>query len=167
MKPKAILSLSAIVATAIAAGLLFKNAHNPGLKYVFACKGNANTLITSFPLEVRIKDDQFTWSWDLSGVEKYTYGFMQIPIATKTYRLNTRHADGTLVKRIDQNTISINHFHVKATFFLDTCTLEYPAEIDSIQLLIKLLSDQHPTENKIHASQAKALAHYFVCLNNT
>ncbi len=57
MKPKAILSLSAIVATAIAAGLLFKNAHNPGLKYVFACKGNANTLITSFPLEVRIKDD--------------------------------------------------------------------------------------------------------------
>lgn len=105
---------------------------------VFYCEGMVNTMFAKIPLVMKIQDDVLEWSWDLSIFQESMGKLISIPSIKKRYKMNIQYSDGVYIERIDDNTISVDHYHIKGTFFQDTCNLEYPIEIDSVKSLFSI-----------------------------
>ena len=108
------------------------------------CSGKIKTMIYEAPMDVK---------WDGKYLKIKTkvrevidpeilifFDNLEVPVPeiNGRYEMDVQYADGIFVSQLDENKFSVNHFHVNATLFLDQCLVEYPLEIDSLNMLNKL-----------------------------
>ena len=128
-------------------------------KKEFYCEGVYKTLINQYPLQIRLNNEKLSWEInfpnqdeiykidkllnDEINIQNIKDLFLGPSIMTVFYakreniEFNVKYSDGVYLYEIDNNKISINWFLIEGTFIKDTCQLEMPIELSSIEKFIE------------------------------
>ena len=128
-------------------------------KKEFNCEGIYKTLINQYPLQIRLNNEKLSWEINIPNHDEiYKFDelfndeiniqnikdlFIGPSIMTVFYakreniEFNTKYSDGVYIDEIDNNKISIKWFLIEGTFIKDTCQLEMPIELSSIEKFIE------------------------------
>ena len=128
-------------------------------KKEFNCEGIYKTLLNQYPLQIRLSNKKLSWKINIQNHDEiYKFDelfndeiniqnlkdlFIGPSIMTVFYakreniEFNTKYSDGVYLDEIDNNKISIKWFLIEGTFIKDTCQLEMPIELSSIEKFIE------------------------------
>lgn len=128
-------------------------------KKEFNCEGIYKTLLNQYPLQIRLSNEKLSWKINIPNHDEiYKFDelfndeiniqnikdlFIGPSIMTVFYakreniEFNTKYSDGVYINEIDNNKISIKWFLIEGTFIKDTCQLEMPIELSSIEKFIE------------------------------
>ena len=128
-------------------------------KKEFYCEGIYKTLINQYPLQIRLNNEKLSWEINIPNqdeifkfdelfkdeinIQKIKDLFIGPSIMTVFYanreniEFNTKYSDGVYLDKIDNNKILIKWFLIEGTFIKDTCQLEMPIELTSIEKIIE------------------------------
>tara|TARA_A100001388_G_scaffold133625_1_gene98995 strand:- start:550 stop:1014 length:465 start_codon:yes stop_codon:yes gene_type:complete len=105
----------------------------------YTCEGEVKTMFNSFPITVTLRDRKLSWkihrNYD-NFFDANNDGIGSDLLTFYTERQNiefdVKYSDGVLVKRIDDNKLSVKMSYVTGTFLEDSCQLEMPVEQQTI-----------------------------------
>ena len=104
----------------------------------YTCEGEVNTMFHTLPIKVTLKNNKL--SWDIEEDTRF-FGpnadgigitFLSFFYERENIEFDVEYSDGVLVKRIDDNKLSVKMSYVTGTFLEDSCQLEMPVEQKSI-----------------------------------
>ena len=103
----------------------------------YTCEGVVNTMFITYPITVKLKNEKLSWDIDIptgfwSGDDGIGGTLLTMYSERKDIEFDVEYSDGVLVKRIDDNKLSVKMNYVTGTFLEDSCQLEMPVEQESI-----------------------------------
>ena len=92
-----------------------------GSNHPYICTGAIKTLVRSYPLEIKLEDERLSWEIDwYDAYWGYGFGMTGDYFAKReNIEFDVKYSDGVLVKRIDDNKLSVRIFSIDGTLFLD------------------------------------------------
>ena len=105
----------------------------------YKCEGVLNTMLRSSPITVTLRNQKLSWKINRTNIWSGS-DFLDLYNERENIEFDVEYSDGVLVKRIDENKLSVKMGFVTGTFLEDSCQLEMPLEEQYIESIGPILN---------------------------
>lgn len=107
-------------------------------KDIFTCQGSIKTMFGKIPTTFKTENESFSWEIDGNSIDAYG-GLAKYFKKGGPFTYGVQTSEGVLVRKINENQLSVKFYWINGTFLKSNCTLELPLTFDSLRQLPKYI----------------------------